>query len=52
LGNIMETCGVTLPCQGPGQLPVGLSLMAAGGSEGMVLRLGKAAEKILGLNDQ
>ena len=52
LGNIMETCGVTLPCQGPGQLPVGLSLMAAGGSEGMVLRLGKAAEKILGLNNQ
>ena len=52
LGNIMETCGVTLPCQGPRQLPVGLSLMAAGGREGMVLRLGKAAEEILGSNDQ
>jgi aspartyl-tRNA(Asn)/glutamyl-tRNA(Gln) amidotransferase subunit A len=47
LGNIMETCGVTLPCQGPGDLPVGLSLMAAGHSEGMVLRLAAAAESAL-----
>lgn len=47
LGNIMETCGVTVPCQGPGQLPVGLSFMAAGHSEGMVLRLGAAAESAL-----
>ena len=47
LGNIMETCGVTVPCQGLGQLPVGLSLMAAGGREGLVLRLGKAAEQAL-----
>jgi aspartyl-tRNA(Asn)/glutamyl-tRNA(Gln) amidotransferase subunit A len=47
LGNIMETCGVTLPCQGPGQLPVGLSLMATGHNEGKVLRLAKAAEDAL-----
>ena len=47
LGNIMETCGVTLPCQGPGQLPVGLSLMATGHNEGKVLRLAKAAENAL-----
>lgn len=47
LGNIMETCGITLPCQGPGQLPVGLSFMAAGGREGLVLRLGRAAEHVL-----
>ena len=47
LGNIMETCGVTLPCQRPGELPVGLSLMAAGLNEGRVLRLAKAAEAAL-----
>jgi len=47
LGNIMETCGVTLPCQRPGELPVGLSLMAAGHNEGRVLRLAKAAEAAL-----
>ncbi len=47
LGNIMETCGVTLPCQGPGDLPVGLSLMATKNSEGKVLRLAKAAEQAL-----
>ena len=47
LGNIMETCGVTLPCQRPGELPVGLSLMATKNCEGKVLRLAKAAEQAL-----
>ncbi len=47
LGNIMETCGVTLPCQRAGELPVGLSLMTAGHNEGRVLRLAKAAEEAL-----
>jgi aspartyl-tRNA(Asn)/glutamyl-tRNA(Gln) amidotransferase subunit A len=47
LGNIMETCGVTVPCQRAGELPVGLSFMAAGHGEGMVLRLAKAAETAL-----
>ena len=47
LGNIMETCGVTLPCQRPGELPVGLSLMATKNCEGKVLRLAKAAEGAL-----
>ena len=45
LGNIMETCGVTIPCQANDQLPVGLSFMALSNREGMVLRLGRAAEK-------
>jgi len=43
----METCGVTLPCQRPGELPVGLSLMATKNCEGKVLRLAKAAEGAL-----
>ena len=47
LGNIMETCGVTVPCQADDKLPVGLSLMALGNREGMVLRLGRAVEKAL-----
>ena len=47
LGNIMETCGVTVPCQTDDQLPVGLSFMALGNREGMVLRLGRAAEDAL-----
>ena len=47
LGNIMETCGVTLPCQGAGELPVGLSLMATKNNEGKVLRLAKAVEQAL-----
>ncbi|PPR69129.1 MAG: Glutamyl-tRNA(Gln) amidotransferase subunit A [Alphaproteobacteria bacterium MarineAlpha1_Bin1] len=47
LGNIMETCGITVPCQTDDQLPVGLSFMAMGNREGMVLRLGRAAEDAL-----
>ena len=47
LGNIMETCGITVPCQTDDQLPVGLSFMALGNREGMVLRLGRAAEDAL-----
>jgi aspartyl-tRNA(Asn)/glutamyl-tRNA(Gln) amidotransferase subunit A len=47
LGNLMETCGVTLPCQRPGELPVGLQIMGLGGREGQVLRLAAAAEQAL-----
>ncbi len=47
LGNLMETCGVTLPCQRAGELPVGLQLMGLGHREGAVLRLAKAAEQAL-----
>ena len=47
LGNIMETCGITVPCQADDQLPVGLSFMTLGNREGLVLRLGRAAEDAL-----
>jgi aspartyl-tRNA(Asn)/glutamyl-tRNA(Gln) amidotransferase subunit A len=47
LGNLMETCGVTLPCQRPGELPVGLQLMCKGGRDGQALRLAAAAEQAL-----
>ena len=47
LGNLMETCGVTLPCQRPGELPVGLHLMCMGGRDGQSLRLAAAADQAL-----
>jgi aspartyl-tRNA(Asn)/glutamyl-tRNA(Gln) amidotransferase subunit A len=47
LGNLMETCGVTIPCQRPGELPVGLHIMCRGGREGQALRLAQAAEDLL-----
>ncbi len=47
LGNLMKTCGVTLPCQGEGELPVGLQLMGRAHEEGKILRLSAAAEQVL-----
>ncbi len=47
MGNLMECCGVTLPCQPPGALPVGLQLMGRAHEEGKILRLAAAAEQAL-----
>jgi len=47
LGNLMEACAVTLPCQRPGELPVGLQLMGLPRREGAMLRLAAAAETAL-----
>ncbi|MDP6345185.1 MAG: amidase family protein [Alphaproteobacteria bacterium] len=47
LGNILECCALTLPCQRPEELPVGLMLMQRGRSEGSLLRLAKAVEAAL-----
>jgi len=47
LGNLMKTCGVTLPCQRPGELPVGLQLMGRAHEEGKILRLAAAVEQAL-----
>ena len=44
LGNLLVTCGVSLPCHSQGEMPVGLQLMGAPDSEGGMLRLAKAAE--------
>ena len=46
-GNLMAGCGLTIPCQRPGELPVGLCFMAAPNTEGALLRLGAAAEAAL-----
>jgi aspartyl-tRNA(Asn)/glutamyl-tRNA(Gln) amidotransferase subunit A len=47
LGNLMATCGVTLPCQRAGELPVGLQFMGLPNREGAILRLAAAAEAAL-----
>jgi aspartyl-tRNA(Asn)/glutamyl-tRNA(Gln) amidotransferase subunit A len=47
LGNLMKTCGVTLPCQPADELPVGLQLMGRAHEEGKILRLAAAAEQAL-----
>jgi len=47
LGNLMEACAVTIPCQRPDELPVGLQFMALPRREGAVLRLAAAAERAL-----
>jgi len=47
LGNLLETCGVTLPCHRAGELPVGLLFMGPPHGEGRILRLAAAAEKVL-----
>lgn len=47
LGNLLETCGVTLPVRQPDRLPAGLLVSAPLGRDGAVLRLAKAIEAIL-----
>jgi aspartyl-tRNA(Asn)/glutamyl-tRNA(Gln) amidotransferase subunit A len=45
--NQLGLCALTLPCGLGGGLPVGLTLMAPPGTEGALLRLGRAAEQAL-----
>jgi aspartyl-tRNA(Asn)/glutamyl-tRNA(Gln) amidotransferase subunit A len=47
LGNLLGACGLSMPCQAAGELPVGLMLMATPNTEGALLRLGKAVEDAL-----
>ena len=44
LGNILDGCGVSLPCQRPGEAPVGLSVAGLGGSDRHVLAVARAIE--------
>ncbi|WP_340148820.1 amidase [uncultured Sneathiella sp.] len=47
LANLLRLCATTLPCGLESGLPVGMMLMAPGGSEGKLLRLSAAAEQAL-----
>ena len=45
--NFLDGCSFTLPCQGRGELPVGLMLSAAGGHDAALAALALAAEAVL-----
>lgn len=47
LGNVLDGCGVTLPCQAPGEAPVGLSVAGLGGTDRHVLAVARSVEAAL-----
>lgn len=47
LGNILDGCGATLPCHGPGEPPVGLSVAGLAGEDRRVLAVARAVERAL-----
>jgi aspartyl-tRNA(Asn)/glutamyl-tRNA(Gln) amidotransferase subunit A len=47
VANFLDGCAVTLPCQPPGHLPVGLMLTAPGGQDAALLAVALAAETAL-----
>jgi aspartyl-tRNA(Asn)/glutamyl-tRNA(Gln) amidotransferase subunit A len=47
LGNVLDGCGVTLPCQSPGEGPVGLSVAGFAGQDRRVLAVARALEGAL-----
>jgi aspartyl-tRNA(Asn)/glutamyl-tRNA(Gln) amidotransferase subunit A len=47
LGNVLDGCGVTLPCNGPGQAPVGFSVAGLAGDDRRVLSVALAVERAL-----
>lgn len=44
LGNILDGCGISLPCQSPGEPPVGLSVAGLAGQDRHVLAVSRAIE--------
>ncbi len=47
LGNVLDGCGVTLPCQAPGSAPVGFSVAGFAGGDRRVLAIARAVERTL-----
>lgn len=47
LGNILDGCGVSLPCQAPGEAPVGLSVAGLAGSDRRILAVARSVELAL-----
>jgi aspartyl-tRNA(Asn)/glutamyl-tRNA(Gln) amidotransferase subunit A len=45
--NFIDGCSLTVPCQQPGALPVGLMLSGLRGTDHHILRVGMAVEKLL-----
>ena len=48
VANFLDGCGFTLPCQAPGDLPVGLMLTAPGGHDAALAAVALAVEATLG----
>ncbi|MDA8453943.1 amidase [Acidovorax sp. GBBC 3334] len=42
--NFLDGCALSLPCTGPGELPVGLSVAGLHGADARVLQVGRAVE--------
>jgi len=49
--NFLDGCALSLPCQAPGEAPVGLMLAAAGVQDHALLGLGEAVEQALRQRD-
>ena len=47
VGNLFDRCAISLPCQGPGELPVGLMLMGEHGGDRRLLAVAAAVETAL-----
>ena len=45
--NFLDGCAFTLPCQAPGELPVGLMLSAPRGHDALLASIALAAEPVL-----
>ncbi len=45
--NFLDRCAATLPCQAPGELPVGFSLMGENGADHHLLAVARAVEALL-----
>ena len=47
VANFLDGCAFSLPCQAPGELPVGLMLVAPGGADARLAEVALAAESAL-----
>jgi aspartyl-tRNA(Asn)/glutamyl-tRNA(Gln) amidotransferase subunit A len=47
VANLLDGCAISLPCQAPGEPPVGLSLICPHGRDEPLLRIARAAEAAL-----
>jgi aspartyl-tRNA(Asn)/glutamyl-tRNA(Gln) amidotransferase subunit A len=45
--NMIDGCGISLPCHREGEVPVGLMLGASGGSDRRILELAAAMEGVI-----
>ena len=46
-GNFFGQCGVSIPVQPPGQLPVGLQVICRAGADSRLLAISRAVERIV-----